>query len=139
MPRLIDLQYTIAGALAAGAMLTAPAIAKPMPLDAHTPSHSGTASPRQDLRGEYAMDAARGVVGPYMPKRQDLRGEYSRDAAVGHFAPTAPVGAARTAGDDGDGNVWRILGFGLAGMGVAVGSAAGLARHQRVRARRVVA
>ena len=81
------------------------------------------------------MDAARGVVGPSMP-RQDMRGEYARDAAVGHVAPATTT---RTAGDDGDGNVWRILGFGLAGMGVAVGSAAGLARHQRVRAGRVVA
>jgi hypothetical protein len=112
MPRLIDLQYTIAGALAAGAMLTVPAIAKPMP-GVPPSSHAATASPRQDLRGERALDAARPV------------------------AKTAPTSS--TAGDDEDVNVWRILGFGLAGMGAAAGSAAGLARHHRVRARRVVA
>jgi hypothetical protein len=142
MPRLINPQYTIAAGLTAGALLTLPAIARPMD-DVHRSSRAGTVTPRQDLRGEHAMDAARGVVGPYMPKRQDLRGERALDAPPLRMGRPArvPVPSTRTAGDDGDGNGngWQILGFGLAGMSAAVGSAVGVAHHHRVRARRVVA
>jgi len=155
MPRRTTLQHTLVAALATSTLAASPALAKPADvvdrLDGPTSSLAGTTSPRQDLRGEQAKDAAR-AAGTTSP-RQDLRGEHAKDTARAtgeQFAagqptrpvqsepvamPTKAVPAPETGSDDG---VWLVLGIGLAATGIA-GGAAGVARHYRIRARRVAA
>ena len=155
MPRRTTLQHTLVATLAASTLAASPALAKPADvverLDGPTSSLAGTSSPRQDLRGEHARDAAR-APGTSSP-RQDLRGEHARDAATAageRLAPGQPtrplqsepgamptkvVPSPETGSDDG---VWLVLGIGLAATGIA-GGAAGVARHHRLRARRVAA
>ena len=110
MPARTTLQHTLVAALAAGTLAASPALAKPVDhVDPPTSSLAGTTSPRQDLRGEHAKGPARAAEA---------------------------VPAAETGSDDG---VWLVLGIGLAAGGIVAGSAAGVARHHRVRARRVAA
>ena len=109
MPARTTLQHTLVAALAAGTLAASPALAKPV--DHVDPPTSSLA----------------GTTSP----RQDLRGEHAKGPARAAEA----VHAAETGGDDG---VWLVLGIGLAATGIA-GGAAGVARHHRVRARRVAA
>ena len=157
MTRRTTLQHTLAAALAASIVAATPALAAPTDrvdrFDSPTSSLAGTISPRQDLRGEHARDAARAAE--MIVPRQDLRGEHARDAArpaetqiTGRAADLAdptpsPWSRPRTprrrprpeAGDD----VWLVLGIGLAATGIVAAGAAGAGRRYRLRARRVAA
>jgi hypothetical protein len=128
------LKHTLAAAVAASALAASPALAKPID---YAPADSGhrSASPTGSLAGTVEKPT------------QDLRGERAQDAARAHIQagqPTwpanpqplpAPVTPAKASGDnDGDG-IWVVLG--LAGTVLVAGGAAGVARHVRVRARRV--
>ena len=122
----------------------------------------------QDLRNEFSKDAAvqaakaeklmPGQPASETPVGQDLRNEFSKDAAVQaakaeklmpgqpvfptYHEPLPPrtVNVSAPAGtDDSDVGIWLLLLSGLAGAGIAGGGAAGLARHSRLRARRVTA
>ncbi len=157
MPRRTTLQHTLAAALAAGIVAATPALAAPTDrvdrYDSPTSSLAGTITPRQDLRGEHARDAARAAE-MTLP-RQDLRGEHARDAAraaetqIMPGQPTWPthpepvVKAAKPAPApataSGDDDIWLVLGIGLAATGIVAAGAAGAGRRYRVRARRVAA
>jgi hypothetical protein len=151
MSRRTTLQHTLVAALAASVVFASPGIAKPVDridrLDNSTPP-----TPHQDLRGEHATDPAPPGSRPH----QDLRGEHATDPAppgstrfqpgqptwATHPAPiprpaAEPASPAPASGGDDDDNVWLILGIGLAASGIVAGSAAGVARRYRVRARRV--
>src|SRR5215210_4719727 len=72
----------LAAAVAASLLASAPALARTADEGVRTSSLAGTASPRQDLRGEHARDAARDIThAPPAGPSQDLRGEHARDAA----------------------------------------------------------
>jgi len=128
------LHRTLTAALAASAIAATPALAKPADVvprsaDARTSSLAGTASPRQDLR---------------MPDRQSPapRPELQSGQPTWPATPeplTKPVVAAEAPTDGGGGgeSVWLVLGIGLAGAGVVAGSAEGIARRSKLRARRV--
>ena len=118
MPHRSTLKYSLTAAVAASALAASTAVAKPL----DRIDRFGTPAP------EAQPDPPRGLVypkGPFYPEP---------DAAVPHprAVPAAPV-TARGGDDDG---IWLVLGIGLAGAGLAAGGA-GLARHARVRARRV--
>ena len=134
MPRRTTLQHTLVAALATSTLAASPALAKPADvvdrLDGPTSSLAGTTSPRQDLRGEHAKDTAR-ATGEQFAAGQPTRPVQSEPVAM----PTKAVPAPETGSDDG---VWLVLGIGLAATGIA-GGAAGVARHYRIRARRVAA
>jgi hypothetical protein len=132
MSRRTTLQHTLVATLAAGALVASPALARPTDrvdrFDSRTSSLAGTASPRQDRRGEHARDAARAA-----------------EMQVPAGLPTWPVDPepivkpeqkvlpAETGGDD---EVWLFIGLAAAGIGAGV--TAGVTRY-RVRARRVAA
>ena len=97
-----------------------------------------------DWRGEQARDGA-----PAAPS-QDFRDFDARHAPTvtehprgpGHPSQVTPKPASivsATKPDDGDDDVWLILGIALAATGVAAGSGAVVARRYRLRARRVPA
>ena len=126
------LQRSLVAALAAGALVASPALARPVDrvdrFDSQTSSLAGTASPRQDLRGEYARDAARTAetqVPPGLPT-------WPLDPEP-IVKPAKALPPAETADD---GEVWLFIG--LAGAGIGAGLTAGIRRY-RVRARRVAA
>jgi hypothetical protein len=132
------LKHTLAAAVAASALAASPAPAKPIdyapadsghPSAAPTRSLAGTAEkPSQDLRGERARDAARA---PAPHPGQPVFPTNTQPPP----APATPVKPSGD-GDDGDG-IWVVLGLGLVGTALAAGGAVGVARHVRVRARRV--
>ena len=135
MTRRSTLQHTLTAAVAASALATAPALAKPAdyPYESSTSSLAGTTSPQQDLRSPDARDAAQ-------PK--------AAESSVAPGTPTWPVqpepltrpvppAESATGNGGGDDSIWLVLGLGLGGAGLLAGGAAGLARHSRVRARRV--
>jgi hypothetical protein len=144
MKRRNTLQYTLTAAVVAGALAVSPAFAVPIDRVDRLDSVAPVTSPHQDLRGEHAQDAAR-----QQAERQDLRGEHAKDAArtaplVNPGPPTwptnpQPIRSAELPAGDGDDSIWLVLGIGLAGAGIGAAGAAGLARHSRVRARRVTA
>jgi hypothetical protein len=161
MPGRTTLKHTVVAALAASALGASPALAAVDRFEPPTSSLPGTTSPRQDLRGEHARDAAgaagtavrqdlrgehaRDAAGP--AERQDLRGEHARDVAratepplpggrPARPLPADPVPGSSSGGDD---DIWVVLGIGLAATGLVAGGAAGAARRHRVRARRVAA
>ena len=128
MPRRTTLQHSLVAALATSALVASPALAEQTDrvnrYSSPTSSLAGTVSPQQDLRGEHARDAARAAE-PQVEPRQPTR-------------PIHPVSAAKPVIETGnDDDIWLVLGIGLAATGVVAGSAAGAARHYRVRARRV--
>lgn len=133
MSRRTTLQHTLVAALAAGTVAASPALAKPVDdvdrVDSPTSSLAGTSSPRQDLRGEHAKDAARGADEQLAPG-QPTWPLQPEPVAV----PAKAVAAPETGSDD---DVWLVLGIGLAGAGILAGGAAGVTRHYRLRARRV--
>ena len=122
------LKTTLAAALAASVLTAGPAVA--MPMEDGPAVYGGGAdttekSPAQDLRGEQARDAARNQVAPGQPTWP-----------VNPTPLPAPAAPAKASSDGGGvDTTWLLLG--LAGAGIVAGSAAGVARHTRVRARRV--
>jgi hypothetical protein len=140
------LQHTLVAGLAASVLAASPALARPIDrvdrFESPTSSLSGTVTPRQDLRGEHAQDAARAAAQP-----QDLRGEHARDAARLAQQPTniRPESVAKPAkfvpapenGTDDD--IWLVLGIALGATGLVAGSAAAVTRRSRLRAGRAAA
>lgn len=127
------LPRTLIATAAASAIAATPALAKPADVvprsvtDARTSSLAGTPSPRQDLR---------------MPDQQAPAPEVQAGQPTwpANAEPlTKPVVAAEAPTDGGGGSesIWLVLGIGLGSAGVVAGSAAGLARRSKVRARRV--
>jgi len=134
----------LAATMAASLLAATPALARTADESSRatvqTSSLAGTVSPGQDLRGEHARDAARGITGapPATPK-QDLRGEHARDAArltpapiTRAAAPAAQPAKALPATDDDGGRAqtWLIVLVGLAGAAIAAGGTAGVRSHR---------
>jgi hypothetical protein len=134
MSHRITLKHALVAALAAGTLTASPALGKPTDrIDRYaspTSSLAGTTSPKQDLRGEYARDAARAA-------ETETQFQVGQPTWPVHPAPAAkPVKAVRSApspNHDGGGSddVWLVLGIGLAASGIVAGSAAGVARRTR--------
>jgi hypothetical protein len=144
MTRRITLKHTLVAALAASALAASPAGAKPTDrvdrFDSPTSSLAGTTTPKQDLRGEYARDAARaaeqsGLQVPPVEPKADAPFQVGQPTWPVDPAPAAkPVSAVKSAPalkTDGDNDVWLVLGIGLAATGIVAGSAAGIARRTR--------
>lgn len=114
--RRTTLGTTLAAALAAGAIATTPALARPL-----DPGHgAGTANPGTSAQSQHLY---------YHQHSEPTWPAHSRpDQAV-----STPLPRHASGGDD---TVW-IIGL-AAGVVAAALSAAGLSRHARVRARRVV-
>jgi len=137
-------QNTLIATAAAGALITAPALARP----AGDPASGPTTTPRQDLRGADARGDGPRQYAPSAPTWGSHPETLPKVAVPGQptwpvdpkplprAAVPAEVPASDGNGDGGDG-VWLILGLGVGGAALIAGGAAGLARHSRVRARRV--
>jgi hypothetical protein len=131
MPR-ITLKHALVAALAASTLAASPALAKPtdsIRYEGRTSSLAGTTTPKQDLRGEYARDAARAA-------ETNTPFQVGQPTWPVEPAPAAkPVKAVKSApplkDDGGDNDVWLVLGIGLAATGIVAGSAAGVARRTR--------
>jgi hypothetical protein len=131
----------LAAGIAASLLASAPALARTADEGVRTSSLAGTASPRQDLRGEHARDAARAIThAPPAGPSQDLRGEHARDAArLTPMPVTLPPDAqaqpakalpATTNDDGGRATTWLIVLVGLAGAAIAAGGTAGVRSHR---------
>jgi len=116
---------TFTAVLAAGVAAASPAVADDHARDAHA-----RAFDRIDRSGPVVPATTWGTPAPKTQPGQ----------------PTWPVNphslpkpAPAVAADDGgtDDGVWLLLGAGFVTAGIVAGSAAGIARHHRVRARRV--
>jgi hypothetical protein len=123
MRRRTTLLHTFVAALAVTALAASPALARPADridrFDYQTPAE--TTSAPQDLRGERAMDAARDAQSQSTPATtKPVRGVVARETGM-H--------------DDS----WYVLAIGLAASGIAAACTAGLARRNRLRARRAIA
>jgi hypothetical protein len=129
----------LGAAIAASLLLASPAMAKPVDTvhrsEAPTSSLAGTVTPKQDLRGEHARDAARAIT--HAPPKQDLRGEHARDAARPPVAPAAPPAASEpktlpAADDNGSRpDTWLLVAIGLAGAVIVAAGTSGLLRVRR--------
>jgi hypothetical protein len=135
MSRRITLQHTLVAALAASIVAASPALAKPTDrvdrFDSPTSSLAGTSSPGQDLRGEHARDAARAAEMEVQPGQPTW--PTNPEPVV---KPAKAVPALETGTDH---DVWLVVGVGLAATGIVGAGAAGAARRNRLRARRVAA
>jgi len=132
MSRRTTLQHTLVAALATGVVFAAPAVAKPVDRIDTFDNPNPAPTPHQDLRGEHSTD-------PAPPGSEQL--QPGQPTWPTHPAPipapaAEPASPAPASGGDDD-NVWLIVGIGLAATGIVAGSAAGVARRYRVRARRV--
>jgi hypothetical protein len=134
MSHRTTLPHALVAALAAGALVASPALARPNDgvdrFDSPTSSLAGTTSPGQDLRGEHARDAARAAETPVQPAPPTWPQDPRPVITPAKVAPPAETGS--------DDDVWLLIGIGLAATGIGAGAAAGVARY-RVRARRVAA
>ena len=116
----ITLKHALVAAVAAGAVTASPALGKPTDrIDRYgspTSSLAGTTSPKQDLRGEHARDAARLTPMPVT------------------LAPDTPAQPAKalpaTKDDGGRATTWLIVLVGLAGAAIAAGGTAGVRSHR---------
>ena len=150
MKRRTTLKYTLTAALATSVLAASPALAKPV----DEPSNRAD-SPTGSLAGTTSY-----TPGSETPVGQDLRNEFSKDAAIQaakdeKLMPGQPVfpsyhdplpprslnaSTPANANDDGgDVGIWLLVLSGVAGAGLVGGGAAGIARHSRLRARRVTA
>lgn len=131
MSRRTTLQHALVATLAAGVVFVAPAVARPIDRIDRFDSATPTPAPHQDLRGEHATDPAPPGSEHFLP------GQPTWPTHPGPAATPAaqPVSSAPAPGGGND-DVWLIVGIGLAATGIVAGSA-GVARRQRVRARRV--
>ena len=138
MTRRKTLKYSLTAALAASTLAASPALARPIDSvdrsEDQTSSLAGTTSSTyQDLRGERAQEAAWQAAHP-QPKFQPGQPTWAiNPQPLPKPEPATPTTANGGGGDD---DIWLALGIGLAGVGLAAGGA-GLARHSRVRSRRV--
>jgi hypothetical protein len=107
------LTRTVISILAAAVLLAAAPAAGAHPLRDNSPTSSlaGTTTPRQDLRGEHARDAARA-------------GEIAAEMRAFKPAPLVdPKPAPASAPAPSDGMPWAVIGISLFGALVAVGGA----------------
>jgi hypothetical protein len=142
MIRRTSLKYTLAATLAAGAVAASPAMAEPIDTsvnraDSPTGSLAGTTEEMfktQDLRGEFAKDTA-------FQAAKDAKLMPGQPVFPTYHDPLPPrsvnASAPATNDDGSDVGVWLLVLSGLAGAGLVGGGAAGIARHTRLRARRV--
>ena len=134
MRHTITIKHALGVALAASAVAATPALARPVdpidrqvdPVDPAAGTVYGSIA-YDDWRGEQARDA--------VPAGEHPRSPGHPSQVTPKPAPT--VTAAKP--DDGDDDVWLILGIALAATGVAAGSGAVVARRYRLRASRVPA
>lgn len=135
MPSRTTLQVSLVAALAGIAMTASTAAARPIDrvdrLDNAAPRHY------QDLRGEHARDAARAAEEEHFLPGQPTWPTHPGPAGKPDVKPVTRVAASD--GNGGIDDVWLIVGAGLATAGLVGGSAAGVARRSRVRARRAIA
>ena len=144
MRHTTTIKHALAVALGASALAASPALGRPVDrVDPAAGTVFGSVA-YDDWRGEQARDGA-----PAAPS-QDFRDFDARHAPTvtehprgpGHPSQVTPKPApivSATKPDDGDDDVWLILGVALAATGVAAGSGAVVARRYRLRARRVPA
>jgi hypothetical protein len=140
MSRRTTLKYTLAAVAAGTVVAASPAVAKPVDpatsVDRVDRFGPVTPPPYQDLRGEQAKEAARNAE-----QEKFLPGQPTWPTKPAPVAKPAVEPAPAVPASDGGGvdDVWLIVGAGLAAVGIVGGSAAGVARRSRVRARRVAA
>jgi hypothetical protein len=132
MSRRTTLKHTVVAALAVGAVVAAPAGARPLDRIDRFDNPTPTPAPYQDLRGEHATDPAPPGSDTFMPG-QPTWPTHPVPIVTPAVQPAQPAPAS--GGGDSDDTVWLIVGIGLAASGIVAGSAAGVAH--RVRARRV--
>jgi hypothetical protein len=131
MSRCTTLQHALVAALATGVVFVAPAVAEPTDRIDRFDNPNATPAPHQDLRGEHPTDPAPPGSEKFQPG-QPTWPTHPAPAPKTAIAPVSPTPAP----DDGN-DVWLIVGIGVAAAGIVAGSAAGVARRYRVRARRV--
>lgn len=144
MRHTTTIKHALAVALGASALAASPALGRPVDrqVDRVDPA-AGT------VFGSVGVDRQLDRVDPAAPS-QDFRDFDARHAPTvaehprgpGHPSQITPKPApivTTTKPDDGDDDVWLILGIALAATGVAAGSGAVVARRYRLRARRVPA
>jgi hypothetical protein len=130
MSRRTTLQHSLAAALAGVALTASTAVARP--IDRVDRFDNVAPQPRQDLRGEHATDPAPPGSEHFMPG-QPTWPTHPAPVPKPSVAPVSQVAPS----DDGSDDVWLIVGIGIAAAGIVAGSAAGINRRYRVRARRV--
>jgi hypothetical protein len=131
-PRTI-LQHALVAAVASAAVAAPAAVAKPT--DRVDRYDNVTPRPYHytDLRGEHAMDAARAAEQEHFLPGQPTWPTHPAPLPK----PVVKPASSAPSSDGGIDEVWLIVGLGFAAAGIVGGSAAGLARRSRVRARRV--
>jgi hypothetical protein len=132
MSRRTTLQHALVAALATGVVIVAPAVGKPVDRVDRFGSPEPAPTPHQDLRGEHATDPAPPGSEQFLPGQPTWPTHPAPAAKPAiKLAPAAPVS------DGNNDDVWLIVGISVAAAGIVAGSAAGAARRNRVRARRV--
>jgi hypothetical protein len=116
---------TYTAVLVASAAAASPALADDHARDAHA-----RAADRMDRYGPGAPDTTWGTPAPKTQLGQPTWPVNPQTLAP----PVSPVQADDGGSDD---TVWLLVGAGIVTAGIVGGSAAGIARHHRVRARRV--
>ena len=132
MSRRTTLQHALVATLATGVVFVAPAVAKPIDRIDRFGYPEPTPAPHQDLRGEHPTDPAPPGSEQFLPG-QPTWPTHPAPVPKPDVKPVSQVAPS----DDGNDDVWLIVGIGMAAAGIVAGSAAGMTRRYRVRARRV--
>jgi hypothetical protein len=132
MSRRTTMKHSLVAALAGVALTASTAVAKP--IDRIDRYDNAAPRPYQDLRGEHATDPAPPGSERFQPG-QPTWPTHPVPVPKPDVAPVSQVAPS----DDGNDDVWLIVGIGMAAAGIVAGSAAGMTRRYRVRARRVAA
>jgi hypothetical protein len=137
MSRRTTLKYTLVAVAAGTVVAASPAVAKPVNTDRvdRFGPVAQRSFPYQDYRGERALEAAQNAERDKFLPGQPTWPTHPAPVPTPAVQPASPVPAS----DNGIDDVWLIVGVGLAAAGIVGGSAAGVARRSRVRARRVAA
>lgn len=128
------LQRVLVAGLAAAAVAASPALARPVDrVDRFGPV---TSQPHhyQDLRGEQAKDAAHAAEQEHFLPGQPTWPTHPSPAPK--LVKAVPAHTTTSSAND---DIWLVLGIGIAATGIVAGSAVGVSRHYRVRARRAIA
>ena len=132
MSRRTTLQHALVATLATGVVFAGPAVAKPIDRIDRFGNPDPTPAPHQDLRGEHPTDPAPPGSEHFLPG-QPTWPTHPAPVPKPDVKPVSQVAPS----DDGNDDVWLIVGIGMAAAGIVAGSAAGMTRRYRVRARRV--
>jgi hypothetical protein len=119
---------TFTAVLAASVAAASPALADDHARDAHV-----RATDRIDRYGPVVPDVPESTWGTPAPKTQPGQPTWPVNP---HSLPK-PASAVPADDGSGDDSVWLLLGAGFVTAGIVGGSAAGIARRHRIRARRV--